>query len=244
MARDSPTVLWGAGEVVGDGRHGKPGGFGSGRRLQSGGVETDLDGFVEEIAERLGAGDGVTAKGFEKEPCQIAERAEGSFDVALSAAVAFEHLALDVCRLEQQVEVLGGRGSLGVGVLHREAPVLLRAKALVLSFPAFSSSFLCEGMTGFGRDCDVGHPGEAMVSIGVGEAAFQDVEFVRSAGDVIDPGVVIGDVVDDDSLAVLWDEFPQSLEFVPDRRQDALLFRGRRALRVRAAHRRFWRRAS
>jgi len=127
MAMDSGTVPGETGELAefvgweGTGA----GGFDRGDAFGSGGVEADLDGFVEELVECIGGGDGVAAKGFEEEACEIAEGAEGTLDVALPAAVALEHLAEGVCHLEEEVEDLGRVWPFGVGVLHREAPVLL-----------------------------------------------------------------------------------------------------------------------
>ena len=125
--------------------------------VRLGGVEADLDTGGEEEALCFWFRNWIAAKGFEEGVAEVAERAEGMFDGSLPLAVAFEHLAEEMCDLEKEVEVLGGAGPLGVGVLHLKSPVLLRAKTFVLNAPALSPSFLSQLVAEAGRELNNPH---------------------------------------------------------------------------------------
>src|SRR3990170_6757067 len=84
-------------------------------------------------------------------------------------------------------------------------------------------------MTVLGRDRDVGHPDEAMLSALVRPAAFQDVQPASAVRDRVDPGVLVPRVVAEDAPAVFRTEDAQGLKLPPDRRQGALLQGGEEA---------------
>ena len=119
-----------------------------GTRTRRGGKVTRCRGGpgwgVEEGLEFVGGRQGVPAQGLQEVGGQVAQGAEACLDVPLAADAALEELGEEVGDLEEEVEVLGRGGVLGVGVFHRVAAVLLDVEAFILGAPALSSSLVGE----------------------------------------------------------------------------------------------------